>query len=263
MDRALRPRFLTLLALTAVAAACGGSGGTASDTATATPQKPVTAQAPVAGRVSLPSTSSTGDCAPGEYSLRLGGERQARLLVTPGSVAPRALVVVFHGAGGTSRDGLYAFRGAWKAPGLALLAPAARGNTWSLLHGPDTDVRTVNQGLARAWKKCRIDPRQVATAGFSDGATYALSLGLQNGDIFRAVMALSPGGVLAEKNVGRPRVFIAHGTRDNVLPISRTSEVIVRTLRSSGYSVTYRKFQGGHEAPEGISREAVRWFLRK
>jgi predicted esterase len=48
-----------------------------------------------------------------------------------------------------------------------------------------------------------------------------------------------------------------------VLSISHTSDVIVRTLRASGYRVTYRKFRGGHEAPPAISRAAVRWFLRR
>jgi phospholipase/carboxylesterase len=237
MQPALRPPLLTILGLVVVAAACGGLGRAASD-------------------------ATAADCAPGEYSLALGDGRTARMLVTPGRVEPRALVVVFHGAGGGSRDGLYAFRGAWRTPGLVLVAPAARGSTWSLLTGRDTDVVTVNRALARAWKRCRIDRRQVATGGFSDGATYALSLGLQNGNVFRAVLALSPGGVLAERNVGRPRVFIAHGTRDDVLPISR-SEEIVRTLRASGYSVTFRRFRGGHEARPELSREAVRWFVRR
>ena len=188
----------------------------------------------------------------------------ARLRVTPDGTAERkAVILVLHGAGGSSRDGLYAFRGGWKTPDVVLVAPAARGSTWSILNGRDTDVETVNRALARTWRRCPVDPRRVAVAGFSDGATYALSLGLQNGNIFQGVMALSPGGVLAEKNVGRPRVFIAHGTRDNVLPISRTSDVIVRTLRASGYVVTYHKFRGGHAAPPGISRAAVHWFLHR
>jgi phospholipase/carboxylesterase len=68
--------------------------------------------------------------------------------------------------------------------------------------------------------------------------------------------------VLAENAVGKPRVFVAHGSHDRVLPITRTSDVIVRRLRSFGYRVTYRRFRGGHEAPVEISRAATRWFLR-
>jgi predicted esterase len=75
-------------------------------------------------------------------------------------------------------------------------------------------------------------------------------------------MALSPGGALVAKAVGKPLVFIAHGTNDSVLPMSQTSNGIVRRLRSSGYRVTYRKFRGGHQVLPEVSREAVRWFTR-
>jgi phospholipase/carboxylesterase len=184
--------------------------------------------------------------------------------VTPGGRGGRkALILALHGAGsGGSRGGLYVFRGGWDVRGVVMVAPAAEGSTWSFLSGSDTDLPFVNRALARTFARCRVDARRIAVGGFSDGATYALTLGLTNGDLFRAVMALSPGGVLAQNAVGKPRVFIAHGTLDQVLPISRTSDVIVRELRSSGYRVTYRKFRGGHEVQPAISREAVLWFTR-
>jgi predicted esterase len=248
----------TLLALTALAGGCGGSDERAADSRP-TPR----ADDRVIASAGAGSTGGAS-CRPGEYALALGGGRRARIRITRGARdSPRALVLVLHGAGGSSRDGLWAFRAAWKEPGLVLVAPAARGTTWSALnHEVDSDLETVNRALARAYARCRIDRRRVAVGGFSDGGTYALSLGVQNGDIFRSVMALSPGFVLSEHHVGKPRVFLAHGTRDRVLPISSTSNEIVRKLRAAGYSVTYRKFPGGHEVPATISRAAVRWFLR-
>ena len=38
-----------------------------------------------------------------------------------------------------------------------------------------------------------IDPSRIAMAGFSDGASYSLSVGLANGDLFSAVFGFSPG----------------------------------------------------------------------
>jgi predicted esterase len=182
--------------------------------------------------------------------------------VSPGGAGgERALLLVLHGAGGSSKDGLWAFRGAWDLPGVVLVAPSARGSTWSLLLGTDADLPFVNRALARALTRCRIDERRVGIGGFSDGATYALSLGLSNGALFRAVIALSPGGKTVKRVAGKPRVFIAHGTGDDVLPPIRSDE-IVRELRGDGYSVTYRKFRGGHEVPLSVSRAAARWFLR-
>lgn len=175
----------------------------------------------------------------------------------------KALILALHGAGsGGSRGGLYVFRGGWDEPGVVMLAPAAEGTTWSFFGGRDTDLPFVNRALARAFARCRIDARRVAVGGFSDGASYALTLGLTNGDLFRAIMALSPGGARVAKTVGKPRVFVAHGTNDAVLPMSRTSDGIVGELRSSGYRVTYRKFRGGHQVLPEVSREAVRWFTR-
>jgi phospholipase/carboxylesterase len=250
------PRFVSaLLLLAAVFVGCSGSDGQAQTRGGDTARD---------GRVTAPAGQGGSTCAPGEYALRLGNGRSARMRVTPGpSRKPRALILAFHGAGGSATEGLFVFRGAWKVPGLVLVAPAALGNTWSALHREvDRDLETVNRALAEAWRRCRIDSRRVAVGGFSDGATYALSIGLQNGGIFRSVLALSPGGLLDVEHRGKPRVFIAHGTKDDVLQIGR-SDATVRTLRSSGYPVTYRRFGGGHQVTEAISRTAVRWFLRR
>lgn len=250
------PRLVAgLLLVAAVFVACSGSDGQAR-----TPGGDGGAD----GRVVAPTSQGGSACAPGEYALRLGNGRTARLRVTPGArTSPRGLILAFHGAGGSASEGLFVFRRAWNVPGLVLVAPAALGNTWSALHQRnDRDLATVNRALAQAWRRCRIDRRRVAVGGFSDGGTYALSIGLQNGNIFRSVLALSPGGLLDVEHRGKPRVFIAHGRRDDVLPIGR-SDAAVRTLRSSGYPVTYRSFDGGHQVPVAISGAAVRWYLRR
>ena len=200
-------------------------------------------------------------CTPGVHTLKLGSGRPALMRVTAGGEGGRkALVVALHGAGGAAVNGLYPFA-AWDAPGLVIVAPASRGTTWSALRGSDADLATVNAALGRAYSRCRIDRRRIAVGGFSDGATYALSLGLASGDLFRSILAFSPGGIVGTGQIGRPRVFVSHGTRDPVLPIGRSSNAIVRELRTAGYRVTYRTFRGGHAVPRSVSRAALRWFL--
>jgi phospholipase/carboxylesterase len=201
-------------------------------------------------------------CSPGEHVLRLENGQAARMRVTPPGTPERALVVVLHGAGQTPTDALLAFRGGWKEPGLVLIAPASKSRTWSILDSEeDLDLESVNLALAEAYERCRIDRTRVAVGGFSDGATYALTLGVSNGDLFRAIMALSPGGIVGDTQVGVPRVFVSHGTLDTVLPIARAGDAVVRKLRGAGYPVTYRRFRGGHEASTATSAAAVRWFL--
>ena len=179
---------------------------------------------------------------------------------TAGGESSRPLILALHGAGGTSEDGLWAFRAAWNSPGMVVVAPTSESRIWNPFYGPD--LNSIDRALKRAFSRCRIDPRRIAVGGFSDGAGNALTLGLVNGDLFRAVMALAPGALIAEKPVGKPRVFIAHGTGDTTIPI-RASDAIVRELRAKRYSVTYRRFGGGHEVSDAISRAAVRWFLAR
>ena len=112
-----------------------------------------------------------------------------------------------------------------------------------------------------AFDRCAIEPR-IAIGGFSDGASYALTLGAINGDLFTAIVAFSPGFVVAGDRHGSPRVFVSHGTRDEILPINRTSRRIVPQLRDEGYAVTYREFDGPHTVPEPVLREAFEWLSK-
>ena len=97
-------------------------------------------------------------------------------------------------------------------------------------------------------------------AGFSDGGTYSLSLGLINGDFFSRVVAYSPGFVLGGSRHGKPQMFITHGTRDGILPIDSTSRVIVPALRQAGYDVEYHEFDGGHGVTQALLEQSVDWL---
>jgi phospholipase/carboxylesterase len=100
----------------------------------------------------------------------------------------------------------------------------------------------------------------VAVGGYSDGASYALSLGIANGDLFSHVLAFSPGFLTPTGQRGSPRIFVVHGTRDRWLPIDSCSRRIVPRLERAGYEVLYREFEGGHVVPPGIAREAAIWL---
>jgi predicted esterase len=118
----------------------------------------------------------------------------------------------------------------------------------------------VNRALDRVFDTVAVDPARVAVGGFSDGATYALSLALINGDLFSRAVAFSPGFVVEGTPHGAPQFFISHGMNDPVLPIDRCSRRIVRGLRERGYDVTFREFDGGHEIPGDIARDGMRWI---
>ena len=85
--------------------------------------------------------------------------------------------------------------------------------------------------------------------GFSDGASYALSLGIGNGDVFGHILAFSPGVMQPATAAGKPRIFISHGTADQTMPIDDTSRKFVPRLKALGYDVVYREFDGRHSQP--------------
>jgi predicted esterase len=147
---------------------------------------------------------------------------------------------------------------------MLLLATGSREQTWDALlgsYGPD--VSCINQALAYTFQHYAVDPSHLAIAGFSDGASYALSLGLINGDLFRQIIAFSPGFIVSGKRRGTPRIYVSHGTHDNVLPINLCSRRIVPQLRRWGYDVHYHEFDGTHTVPLPIAREAIARFLHE
>lgn len=129
-----------------------------------------------------------------------------------------------------------------------------------MLGGYGPDLQAIDRSLARSFSRVDVDRSRLAVAGFSDGASYALSLGMANGDLFTHVIAFSPGFAAPGSGRGAPRLFVSHGLHDRVLPVS-ASRRIVGDARRNGYDVRYREFDGGHTVPGELADEAVRWFL--
>src|SRR5436305_7243654 len=199
----------------------------------------------------------------GLHQLGLDGSRDG-LLYVPASYRadrPAPLVLMLHGAGSTAHNGLAPFIRLADADGLLLLAPDSRLRTWDvILGGYGSDVTFLDRALAQTFKRCAVDPAHLAIEGFSDGASYALSLGLANGDLFTHIIAFSPGFMGPTRRQGKPRIYISHGKFDTVLPIDRCSRVIVPRLEREGYEVRNHEFNGIHTVPRSIAREGVSWF---
>jgi phospholipase/carboxylesterase len=194
----------------------------------------------------------------------LAGSRDG-LLYVPASYSPDTAAPLFiglHGAGGDA-DNWESYPGRAEDRGMVFLAPDSRFGTWDVIQSSfGVDVEFIDRALQYTFERCRIDPERIALGGFSDGASYALSLGIRNGDLFSHLVAYSPGFyVAADSPVGTPPVFVSHGTLDNVLPVTISQNAIVPTLQEDGYDVTYEEFDGGHEVPAAISEMALDWFL--
>jgi phospholipase/carboxylesterase len=171
------------------------------------------------------------------------------------------LLLFLHGATQNGAAMLRRIGDAASAAGVVVLAPDSRDGTWDGIRGDFAeDVVFLNRALDHVFERAAIDPNRMAIGGFSDGASYGLSLGLANGDLFPRVVACSPGFIIQAPPQGKPRLFFSHGTSDQILPIDRCSRVMVPRLRTMGYDVTFREFEGRHELPPAIAAEAVHWM---
>jgi phospholipase/carboxylesterase len=174
---------------------------------------------------------------------------------------PAPLAITLHGAGGDSRGGMGPFLRVAEKFNLILISPKSREGTWDLLRGGfGADVGFIDRAMKIAFDRYAIDADRVGIQGFSDGASYALSLGITNGDLFTHIVAFSPGFAAPNGRHGSPKIFMSHGTEDSVLPIDQTSRKIAPRLRDGGYKVRYEEFAGSHRPQRDISHEAAEWF---
>jgi phospholipase/carboxylesterase len=209
----------------------------------------------------------TQSVATGLQPLGLGGEASSRdgKLFVPTSYSPSQplpLVVLLHGAGGSAANWFGSYAARAEAARYLVLAPDSRFTTWDASLGTpfQIDLPFLDLALRETFKRCAVDASRIALAGFSDGASYALSVGLANGDLFNRVIAYSPGYFLDSTRRGKPKLFFSHGTADLVLPIDRASRTLVKRFRNEGYGVESVEFEGGHEVPSSISDQAFAWL---
>lgn len=218
------------------------------------------------GSARLTARPRAGACSAttGLRSLGLGNSRDAQLFVPAGNCLPRPLVVALHGTGRNASEMMSLLRPHAERLGFLLLAIDSRDVTWDASMGylgPDVDF--IDRALNWVFDRYQVSAGKVSLAGFSDGGSYALCLGLANGDLLGRIAAFSPGYIPKSDSpaVGRARVFVSHGTDDTILPIDLASRVIVPRLTSLGHEVHYTEFTGGHTVPATIAAAAAEWLI--
>ncbi|AWN35832.1 alpha/beta hydrolase [Methylobacterium radiodurans] len=219
----------------------------------------------LAGRLSFrPRLPDQAPLPPGRHDLGLFPERDAVLVVPEGvdARAPTPLVVLFHGGGGSAERILPMLEAHARARGFLLLVPQSLFPTWDLViagNGPDRE--RLDAALAFVAARFLIDPEHLAFAGHSDGGSYAMSMGLTNGDLASHVIVSSAGFLTVQMQVGAPRLFLSHGTQDTQIPIDRSARVHARRLREAGYDLIYVEYDGPHAWSPDVVARAVSFFL--
>jgi phospholipase/carboxylesterase len=201
---------------------------------------------------------------PGRHELGLFAERDYVLVVPEGidATKPTPLMVMFHGGGGSAEKILPVVKQHAEANRFLLLVPQSLMPTWDIViagNGPDRERLDI--ALAEVASRFTLDPARFAFAGHSDGGSYALSNGLCNGDVVTHVLAFSAGFMTVLHQEGSPRVFIAHGSNDEVTPVETAGRAHAARLKQAGYDVVYIEHDGPHKSQPHIVEAAVKYFL--
>ncbi|HSQ98986.1 MAG TPA: hypothetical protein VLM36_03625 [Sphingomicrobium sp.] len=192
----------------------------------------------------------------------------------PASASPHPpLLVLLHGAGHGQAQMVQRFEAEADERGIILLAPSSRGITWDTVlsaeaplsvdsplanqqshsFGRTRDSQRVEKAISDLAKIVAVDRAHTVLAGFSDGATFAIAMGMAKDHDFSAVIAWSPGiAIRTERPARGRRVFVSHGRQDPVLKFSVTCSDIVPLVQSEGGDVTFLPFNGGHEVPDAV-----------
>src|SRR5688572_218819 len=201
----------------------------------------------------------------GQTRLGLSDDLRDGTLYVPKSYQPGTampLLIMLHGFSGWG-DNQKSLFGLAEELGFIVITPESRDITWGKeAPGFDQDVRYIGAAFRHVGGLVNIDFDHVALGGQSDGAGYALTMGLAYGDTFNHLIVLAGGGLIEPiRRKGQPKIFIAHGVKDSTMPIDPSARKNVAQLKKDGYDVTYREHPGGHGTPRDIVRESMEWFL--
>jgi phospholipase/carboxylesterase len=176
------------------------------------------------------------------------------------------LVVALHGGSGNGGAFLWSWLREARTRGLLLVAPTARGSTWSLMN-PEEDGSNIEEIVGYVAREWNVDRRRQLLTGMSDGGTFSYAFGLRAGcrfthlapvaAAFHPLLASLADGARLE---GLP-VRIVHGAQDWMFP-AHTAAMAERALRQAGAAVVYREVADlSHAYPRDENGAILDWFL--
>ncbi len=205
----------------------------------------------------------------GFVQVEHGGHRA--VLLTPDEIDPERrypLITVLHGAGRQDELLAKACRDEPERRQALFLIPRSLHPTWDMIacdERPDLDFLEWAYDLI--YRRYPVDHFRQALLGFSDGASYALSVGLSNPRLFRAIMAWAAGFTTIDSTFTRtddpkPDLLLEYGTHDPVFSFEQIALPMRRALEAAGYPVEFRVDEGGRHWPSGdFQSEALDWFF--
>ena len=109
----------------------------------------------------------------------------------------------------------------------------------------------------------RLRRSRIVLAGFSQGGSLALHLGMRLGEVLAGVVAISSAlpslGTLPPSGPQSPPFFLAHGLLDRVVPYSMGRDSML-ALVEKGYRIEWHSYLTGHWINVRCLRHVARWL---
>jgi len=179
---------------------------------------------------------------------------------------PLPLVMALHGGSGHGRGFLWTWLRDARSRGAILVSPTSRGGTWSL-QGPDVDTANLHAIVEHVRELWAVDERRILLTGMSDGATFSLVTGLQEGSPFTHLAPISGTFhpvLLSGSDPARVRnlpVYLVHGALDWMFPVD-VAQMARDALAAAGAGVTYRELADlSHTYPREENDLIMDWLL--
>jgi predicted esterase len=203
------------------------------------------------------------------------GESSA-ILLTPDEIDPERrypLFTVLHGAGRQDEALAKGFRNEPNHRQAFFLIPRSVLPTWDLISSeqrPDLDFLEYAYDLI--YRRYPIDALQQSLIGYSDGASYALSVGLCNATMFHSLIVWAAGFLVLDPPTAeqfkvaipepRPRIYLEYGTHDPLFDFQTVALPMRDQLLGAGFDVTFSVDEGGRHWPSGsFPTEALDWYF--
>ena len=180
--------------------------------------------------------------------------------------ASMPLVVALHGGSGHGRDFLWSWLREARGRNVLVLSPTAQDRTWPIMGGADVDADRLRETIESVATRYPVDRARVLLTGMSDGATYALLLGLRSGPPFThlapACGVLHP--LLFAGGLDRAQdfpIYLIHGALDWMFPVY-TARMGRDALLSAGARLVYREIEDlSHTYPRDENPRILVWLV--
>ncbi len=202
-----------------------------------------------------------------DQSIRVGDAEYRYALYVPPAYTPSKiypLIICLHGAG----FGGDAYLDRWQPrlqEAYILACPTIEDGAWWTKEA-EALVLAVLDKVARNY---RIEPDRVFLTGMSNGGTGTFLIGLNHADRFAALIPMAsafPRGLYPLlENARFTRFYIIHGSRDQVVPV-RYSRELISHLQEHGFQAEYHEHDkehpmaGGHFFPRDELPALIEWL---